>query len=46
MQLIDAPVCLLIMDKDLGPKRGRLNVGFYEDAHELKKSAQSIMVAS
>jgi hypothetical protein len=34
------------MDKDLGPKRGRLNVGFYEDAHELKKSAQSIMVAS
>ena len=46
VQLINAPVYLLIVKKDLEPKRGRLNVGFYEDAHELKKSAQSIMVAS
>jgi hypothetical protein len=39
LQLINAPVCLLIVDKDLGPKEGRFSVHFYEDAHELKECA-------
>ena len=39
LQTINAPVCLLIVDKDLGPKEGRFSVHFYEDAHELKECA-------
>ena len=39
LQLINEPVCLLIVDKDLGPKEGRFSVHFYEDAHELKECA-------
>ena len=37
VQLINALVYLLIVKKDLEPKRGRFNVGFYEHAHELKR---------
>ncbi|WP_353140033.1 hypothetical protein [Limnohabitans sp.] len=39
LQLINAPVCLLIVDKDLGPKEGRFSVHFYEDAQELRECA-------
>jgi len=39
LQQISMPVCLLIVDKDLGPKQGRFSVHFYEDAHELKECA-------
>ena len=37
VQLINAPVYLLIVKKDLEPKRGRFSVDFYEHAHELKR---------
>ena len=39
LELINAPVCLLIVDKDLGPKEGRFSVHFYEDAQELRECA-------
>ena len=36
---IESPVCLLIVDKDLGPKEGRFSVHFYEDVKELQECA-------
>lgn len=36
---INEPVCLLIVDKDLGPKEGRFSVHFYEDVKELRECA-------
>jgi hypothetical protein len=39
LQSLHAPVCLLIVDKDLGPKEGRFSVHFYQDAQELKECA-------
>lgn len=39
LQHITKPVCLLIVDKDLGPKEGRFSVHFYEDAQELRECA-------
>ncbi len=37
VQLINAPVYLRIVKKNLEPKRGRFSVRFYEDTHELKR---------
>jgi len=39
LQSISNPVCLLIVDKDLGPKEGRFSVHFYEDVQELRECA-------
>lgn len=39
LQNINSPVCLLIVDKDLGPKEGRFSVHFYEDVQELRECA-------
>lgn len=39
LQSINNPVCLLIVDKDLGPKEGRFSVHFYEDVQELRECA-------
>lgn len=39
LQNINNPVCLLIVDRDLGPKKGRFSVHFYEDAQELRECA-------
>ena len=39
LQSINSPVCLLIVDKDLGPKEGRFSVHFYEDVQELRECA-------
>ena len=39
LQAINAAVCLLIVDKDLGPKEGRFSVHFYQDPQELKECA-------
>ncbi len=39
LQSLQAPVCLLIIDKDLGPKEGRFSVHFYQDEKELKECA-------
>ena len=39
LQSINSLVCLLIVDKDLGPKEGRFSVHFYEDVQELRECA-------
>ena len=39
LQALKAHSCLLIIDKDLGPKEGRFSVHFYQDEHELKECA-------
>jgi hypothetical protein len=39
LQTMNIPVCMLIVDKDLGPKEGRFSVHFYEDVQELRECA-------
>jgi hypothetical protein len=39
LQTMSSPVCLLMVDKDLGPKEGRFSVHFYEDVQELRECA-------
>jgi len=39
LQSLGVHSCLLIIDKDLGPKDGRFSVHFYQDEHELKECA-------
>lgn len=39
LQSISNPVCLLIVDRDLGPMEGRFSVHFYQDAKELRECA-------
>ncbi len=42
LQQMDTPVCVMYLEKDLGPKTGRFSVHFYENEVELVKCSTNL----